>query len=124
YAIWSLTNFGFGNAAVQRQRRAQVGQAEAERLDVIATIRREVADAFAEVTAQRQQIEITKRQLRSAEEGFRLDMQRSRNLEGLPIEVLNSVELLVAARLAAIQAIIEFNQAQIRLFVALGQAPH
>jgi outer membrane protein TolC len=124
YAVWSLANFGFGNAAVQKQRRAQVGQAEADRLDVITTIRREVADAFADVAAQRQQIEIAKRQLRSAEEGFRLDMQRSRNLEGLPIEVLDSVELLVTARLAAVQAAIGFNQAQVRLFVALGQAPN
>jgi outer membrane protein TolC len=124
HAVWSLANFGFGNAAVQRQRRAQVGQAEADRLDVITTIRREVADAFADVAAQRQQIEIAKRQLRSAEEGFRLDMQRSRNLEGLPIEVLDSVELLVTARLAAVQAAIGFNQAQVRLFVALGQAPN
>jgi outer membrane protein TolC len=31
FAVWSLANFGFGNAAVQRQRRAQVGQAEADR---------------------------------------------------------------------------------------------
>jgi outer membrane protein TolC len=123
YAVWSLANLGFGNAAVQKQRRAQVGQAEAERLDVITTIRREVADAFAEVAAQRQQIEIAKRQLRSAEEGFRLDMQRSRNLEGRPIEVLNSVELLIDARLAAIRAVIAFNQAQIRLFVTIGQTP-
>jgi hypothetical protein len=51
-------------------------------------------------------------------------MQRSRNLEGLPIEVLDSVDLLVTARLAAIQAAIGFNQAQVRLFVALGQAPN
>jgi outer membrane protein TolC len=124
YAVWSLANFGFGNAAVQRQRRAQVGQAEADRLAVITTIRREVADAFADVAAQRQQIEIAKRQLHSAEEGFRLDMQRSRNLEGRPIEVLDSADLLVAARLAAVQSVIGHNQAQVRLFVALGQAPN
>ena len=110
YAVWSLANFGFGNAAVQRQRRAQVDQAEADRLEAIAIIRREVADAFADVAAQRQQIEIAKRQLHSAEEGFRLDMQRSRNLEGRPIEVLDSADLLVTARLAAIQAAIGFDQ--------------
>ena len=46
YAVWSLENLGVGNWARQRRRRAQVGEAEAERLRTIDRIRREVSDAL------------------------------------------------------------------------------
>ena len=62
---------------------------------------------------------------RSAEKGFRLDYLRIRGGPrlGLPIEVLNSMDRLVQARLDFIAALADFNQAQFQLFVALGQNP-
>ena len=46
-----------------------------------------------------------------------------RGLVGLPIEVLNSVRLLARARQDYVLALTEYNQAQLRLFVSLGQPP-
>jgi len=47
WALWSLENLGEGNWAVLRQRRAQMDEASAARLQAVNRIRREVAEAFA-----------------------------------------------------------------------------
>ena len=50
-------------------------------------------------------------------------MQRARNLEGRPIELLSSLNQLATARQDFIRTLVESNQAQFRLFVALGKPP-
>ncbi len=122
-AVWRLDNLGLGNLAVQRRVRAQMNEAEAERLRVIDVVRREVADAYALSEARRREVEAAARQVRTAAEGYRLDLERGKNLQGRPIEVLNSANLLNAARLELIRATVGYNQAQFQLFVALGQPP-
>ena len=66
---------------------------------------------------------VARRRVQTAQHGYRLDLLRSKNLEGRPIEILNSFNLLHAARRDLIRALIGFNQAQFRLFVSLGQPP-
>ncbi len=44
-------------------------------------------------------------------------------MNGLPIEVLNNLELLIKSREDLIEAVIGFNRGQLRLFVALGSPP-
>jgi outer membrane protein TolC len=122
-AIWSLEDFGLGNLARQRRRRAEVNEAEADRLRVVNLIRREVAEAHALSAARRRQLDISRGQLQTAQEGYQLDLLRAKNLQALPIEVLNSVNLLTAARQEFIQSLVEYDQAQFQLFVALGQPP-
>jgi outer membrane protein TolC len=124
-AVWSLENLGLGNVAVQRRRRAEAGQAVAERVGTIDRVRREVADAFAEVAARRLEMTAARQRLAATQESYRLDFSRTRNLaeRGLPIELLNSVTTLAAARQELTGAIIGYNQAQFRLIVALGQPP-
>jgi outer membrane protein TolC len=119
-AVWSLQNLGFGNRAIQRRVRAQVYEAEAKRTAVIDRIRREVADARAECLARRQEIEIGRRRAAIALEGYQLDLIRTRNLQARPIEVLNSVTSLYAARQDLIGALVEYSSAQFRLYAALG----
>lgn len=122
-AFWSLDNLGIGNLAVQRRRRAEFRRAQSEQVMTIDQIRREVADAYAIATARQHELEAARRGLASAERGYRTDAERSRNLEGLPIELLNSIDLLAAARLDVIRTIVEFDQAQFRLFAGLGYPP-
>jgi outer membrane protein TolC len=123
WAVWSLANFGIGNLAVQKARRAEVGQAEAVRAQVVDQVRREVAESHGMAAARLLEVETARRRLATAAEGARLDIVRARNVEGRPIEVLNSLRLLNAARLELIQAIVAYDQAEFRLFVALGQPP-
>ena len=122
-AVWSLENLGFGNWAVQRQRRAAVDEAAAARLLAINRIRLEVAEAFADAAARRRQVEIAQHELETSSASYREDLTRTRNGQGLPIEVLISVTQLATARQNLIDAVIEYDKAQFRLYVALGQPP-
>jgi outer membrane protein TolC len=122
-AVWSLDGLGLGNAAVQRRLRADVGAAEAERARVIQQVGREVADAYAVSAARLRQVEVARRRVASAAAAYREDLRRSRNLLGWPIEVLDSADQLSAARQELIGAVVGYDQAQFRLFVALGQPP-
>jgi outer membrane protein TolC len=122
-AVWSLQDLGLGNLAVQRRLRAQVGAAEAERVRVLDVIRREVAEAHALSAARLREVEVARREVQRAERAFREDLLRTKNLEGRPIETLDSLNLLTTARQALIAAVVGYNQAQFQLFVALGQPP-
>jgi outer membrane protein TolC len=123
WAVWTLQNAGMGNRALQRGRQAEVDQAASERTQTMNLIQDEVAEAYGISAARRQQMEIAQRQFASADAGYREEITRTRGGVGLPIEVVNSLDLLTRARQDAIAATIEYNQAQFRLFVAIGNPP-
>ena len=123
FAFWTARNLGAGNVALARGRRAQVDQATASRVRAVNLVRREVAEAFAASTASRRQIDIGEMRLVEAEAGFREEFARIRGGEGLPIELLDSLTRVISARQAMVTAITGYDQAQFRLFVALGQPP-
>ena len=122
-AYWTLLNFGVGNTAQIKRRKAIYNQAVAERMAVLNEIRAEVSTARAEVLALRSRVEIARRGVRTSEEGYRQDQVRLRETIGKPIEVLDSLRLLVQARVSLIRAITEANRAQFALFVSLGAPP-
>jgi outer membrane protein TolC len=121
--FWTLRNFGIGNLALQKQRRAEVGQAVSEQSRAIASVRSEVSAAYAEVATALRQVEIATRRVASAEAGFQEDVQRIRNTVGRPLEVVNSLQLANEARIARIRAVTDYNKAEFRLFVSLGAPP-
>jgi outer membrane protein TolC len=122
-AVWSLKNLGLGNWAVQREHRALVDEALARRALAANDIRSAVAAALALCAARLREVEVAATRVATAQKAYREDVTRSRNLEGRPIEVLNSVNLLTAARLDLIRARVGYSVAQFQLFVALGQPP-
>jgi len=122
-AYWTLQNMGAGNAALQKQRRADRDRVVAERGRMFNQIGREVGDAYAMSASRRQQLALAQRRLQTAAEGAREEINRTRAGEGLPLEVINSVDLLVEAREAMIRALVEYNLSQFQLFVAIGQTP-
>ncbi|MBI3866202.1 MAG: TolC family protein, partial [Planctomycetia bacterium] len=123
-AVWSLQNVGFGNSAVQKRTRAERDQAIAARGRMSNRIAREVGDAFARAESRKRQVAIAQQRLRSATDGAREELIRTRGGEGLPIEALNSVSLLSEAGVALVEAIGGYDLAQFELFVAVGQTPH
>lgn len=122
-AYWTLMNFGVGNSAMIRQRKAQFNQALAERSRVLNQIRDEVSSARAEALAFRTRVEVARQGVRTAEDGYRQDQARLRETLGRPIEALDSLRLLADARVALIRAITDANRAQFALFVSLGAPP-
>jgi outer membrane protein TolC len=122
-AYWTLQNMGFGNRAVQNQRQAERNLVQIEQVRMLNQVRREVADALALTQTRRRQLNVAQMRLQAAENGFRFDYLHVRARRGLPIEVLNSMDRLADARVEFVAALAEFNKAQFRLFVALGQNP-
>jgi len=123
-AVWSLQNMGIGNMALQKRSRAERDQAVAVRGLVANRIAREVGDAYARVDTARRQVQFARWRLQSAIAGAREEVERTRGGEGLPIEAINSVNLLGEAGVALVTAIGSFDLAQFELFVAVGQTPH
>ncbi|HEX4148809.1 MAG TPA: TolC family protein, partial [Pirellulales bacterium] len=122
-AVWTLQNAGAGNFASVRTRRAQLSQAIYQRLRMENQVRREVTSAYATALAVRRQVEVSLRRIVEAELAFEEDFRRLLGGNALPIEVLNSVQLLIGARESLINAFVNDNRAQFELFVALGQPP-
>ncbi len=121
--FWTVLNGGLGNAALQKQQRAEVNEAIAARVRAINRVRDEVASARAEALAQRQMVETARVQVNSAEDGYREDRIHLRLSLGRPIETVNSLLLLARVRIDLIRAIVRANQAQFALWVALGSPP-
>ena len=116
-------NAGAGNASLRNRRRAQRGEATANRTIVLNQIRDEVATAKAEAAAQLRAVKVAQVRLATAQSGFVREVVRSRANEGHPIEALNMVDLLVEARQQLVETIVAYNQAEFRLYVAIGFPP-
>ncbi len=129
-AFWTLENLGFGNLALQKERRAEVGAAIGRQTRTIALVRQEVASAYGEARARLEQVEIARERYETALDGFRHDFARARQADPnrvggtpRPIEVINSLKLLAEARRKLVSTIVDYDQEQFRLFVALGAPP-
>ena len=128
-SYWFLRNLGVGNLALIRAANAGTRLAEFQDLAMLDRVRDEVAEAFALTHARFAQIGEVEEAVRSGMQGYQLDRERIRQgvpgegLNPLPIEVLNSLNLLYRSRLEYLDAIVDYNQAHFRLYVALGQPP-
>jgi outer membrane protein TolC len=123
FAVWTLQNLGLGNAALQKGQRSARDDAVARRGLVLNRIGREVADAFILSERRKQELEFVLRRLKTAAEGAREEIARTRGGEALPLEAINSVNLLTDARQELVRAIVAYDLAQFELFVAIGQTP-
>ncbi|HEV8071419.1 MAG TPA: TolC family protein [Planctomycetaceae bacterium] len=123
YAFWTLQNLGIGNAAAQKEQRSSRDEAVARRGLVLNRIGREVADAFVLSERRKQALDFAMRRLNTAANGAREEIARTRGGEALPLEAINSVNLLTDARQELVRAIVAYDLAQFQLFVAVGQTP-
>ena len=121
--FWTLRNLGVGNLALVRASKSNVRQEELRHVAVLDRVRAEVATAYARTHTRFTQIEIHEWAVAASQKAFQQDFLRTRNNEGLPIEVLDSLRLLARSRQGYLDAIIDYNRAQFELFVALGQPP-
>jgi outer membrane protein TolC len=120
---WSVRNLGIGNVALVRLARSNLRSDQLRQVEVLDRVRAEVAVAYAQTHARFAQIETGERAVQSSQKAFQEDLLRTRNREGLPIEVLDSLRLLGRSRYAYLDAIVDYNRAHFDLYVALGQPP-
>ena len=120
---WTLQNMAIGNRALINGAAARYRISNLEEVAVLNRVRSEVASSYARTQARFAQIAINEQATRTGLEGFREDLFRIQGAQGLPIEVLNNLRLLARARMAYLDSIIDYDQAEFELYVALGQPP-
>ena len=117
---WEVRNLGFGERAARRESCSRIQQAKFEKVRVMDQVAREVSESYSQVRFRREQINITQRAIASAQESYERNLARIRDGQGLPLEVLQSLQALESAQRAYLEAVIDHNQAQFRLQWALG----
>jgi outer membrane protein TolC len=122
-AIWSVQNLGLGNRAERNVARAGLSQAQLERTRLLDRIGREVAEAHALIQTRRAEIDLARTRVETSQRSSGMELTRAKNLLALPIEVLLTLNQLTDARQDLIRAMIGYSQAQLQLYVALGNRP-
>lgn len=117
---WELRNFGFGERAKRDATWSQYDQARALQASMMDRVAREVVEAHAQVKARKGQIEVAEAGVKSATDSYKRNLARIREGQGLPIEVLQSLQALDDARREYLRTLADYNEAQFRLQRALG----
>ena len=120
---WTLQNLGIGNLAMIRAARSRLESANLVLVDRMDRVRAEVAVAYARTHARFARIDLGEQALQSIKTAFLQDMTMIKGIAGRPIELLESLRLLGRSCLAYLDAIMDYNEAQMELYVALGQPP-
>ncbi len=122
-ALWQIENLGFGNSAKQREQQSQTRQASLavqQTRDIVAA---EVTQSYQRIQMRAQQIDVTRPPVETAEQSVRLNMEGIRGGELRPIEIQQAIGALAAARLQYLDAVIDYNAAQLQLMRAVGRPP-
>ena len=126
---WTIQNMGVGNIALIRLADAQLKVTNFQQIEILNRVRADVAEAYARTHARYNQIGTYEDAVRSGYLAYHEDLDRTLSMGGdrprdvLPIELLNSFDLLANARVEYIDAIVDYNRAQFAMYVALGQPP-
>ncbi len=119
--FFTLQNLGVGNVAQLRRAESLSRQADLRLRGTMNRVGAEVAESDARARAKLAQIDLANRALLASQGAFDQDLARIRGREGLPIEAIDSLRLLARSRGEYLDAIIDYNAAQFRLYVALGR---
>jgi len=117
---WEVRQLGFGERAARRESSARVQQARFEKLRVLDQVAREVVESHARVRHRVERVAITQRAIGFAESSHQLNVARIRDGEGLPLEVLQSVQALEQSQRAYLRAVVDHNRSQLEMQWALG----
>jgi outer membrane protein TolC len=122
-AFWTLRNLGVGNVALIRAADSRARQAELREVETLNLVRAQVAESHGWMAARYLQIDAGEKAVRSSREAYDQDLTRIRGGQGLPLELVDSLRLLGRSRYEYLDAIVDYNRAQVQLWVALGQPP-
>lgn len=119
-AYWELRNFGAGERAARNEMSSAVRQAQHREIVLMDQVAREVVEAHAQLLERERRIAAAKQAITAAERSYQLNETRIESAQGLPIETLQSIQALAAARQAYLNAVIDYNIAQFELCRATG----
>jgi outer membrane protein TolC len=119
-AWWEIRQFGVGEHSARREMQARITQTRMQQVSLMDQIAREVVEAHARAGERFKRIETSRAAAAAAVESWQKNSERIRNGQGLPLEVLQSLQALNLARRETVEAITDFNEAQFALHRALG----
>ena len=119
-AFWELRNLGAGEIAARDGAGSRLRQAQLQELAVMDQVARDVTEAYGQVRLRGQQIETSRDVVRFANDSYTHNFARIQAGQGLPIEVLQSIQALLQARREYLRSVTDFNAAQFTLQRALG----
>ncbi len=119
-AYWQVRSLGVGEYAARREARARYDQTRFQQVRVMNDVAREIVQAHAQAQARHRQIAISQQAVQRATDSFERNLNRVHDLQGLPIETLQSIQALDQARREYLRALVDYNTAQFRLQRALG----
>jgi outer membrane protein TolC len=120
-AYWELRQLGLGERAVRAEASSRVRQAELRQVADLDRVAQEVVIAHTQVQTRSGRIEIVRAGIQAADESLRLNRDRIQNAQGLPIEVLQSIQSLALLRREYLNAVVDYNIAQFQLWWAAGR---
>ncbi|MBC21072.1 MAG: hypothetical protein CMJ74_12540 [Planctomycetaceae bacterium] len=119
--IWEFKNLGFGNYLINRRSKSEwrESQIKIERLQnrVIA----EIVAAAGDSASYRRQINAAEEGLNAANQSYTLNVERIRDAEGIPLELVQAIQARTNSQNRLTQAICNYNRSQYRLLHAIGQ---
>jgi outer membrane protein TolC len=119
--FWRWESFGLGEKAKIQAQRSVVNQAVHSRTGMMDSIVAQVRQSYAQVNSRQRQIAIAEEAVKSARQSYELNRNRIFEKQGLPIEVLQAIQSLNAARQLYVDTVTDYNQAQFRLLTAVGE---
>jgi outer membrane protein TolC len=117
---WQLRNFGLGDAAAREGARSRLEQARLIQVRLVDQVSREITEAHAQSQSLRGQIAVAEAGIRVAGDSYRRNLERIRGGQGLPLEVLQSIQALDQSRREYLRAVGDYDEWQFRLYRALG----
>ena len=117
---WEIRNLGFGEKAARREQTARVQQLRFEKIRAMDEVALQVSESFAGVQHGQRQISVAQSAIQYAEDSYRRNLERIREGQGLPLEVLQSLQALEQAQRSYLRVVTDYNQAQMRLQWSLG----
>jgi len=119
-AYWELRNLGFGEQAARNEARSRLEQARWRQVQVMDQVASDVAEAHAQVSSRREQINLAQSGITAARQSYRRNSERIQDALGLPIEALQSIQALDNVQRQYVRSVADYNRAQFRLQRALG----
>lgn len=119
-AYWELRQLGFGEQAARREARSRIVQTRTKQVALMDQIAREIVESDAQARSRWQQIQTAQEAVSAAQDSFNRNWDRIENGQGLPIEVLQSIQALTNAHREYTRAVADYNVAQFTLQRSLG----
>jgi outer membrane protein TolC len=122
---WQLRNFGAGELAAREGARARLAAAHLLEVRLADQVSREISEAHVQSQSLRGQIAVAETGIQAAAQSYRRNMERIHGGQGLPLEVLQSLQSLDQSRREYLRAAGDYDEWQFRLYRALGcPIPH